>query len=89
MTATKVKCHASWRGYAQFSVLIAILTGVLTLMLLLAWSGAWQALHPWLGLYERAVFGLPSIWMEVMAIHLLRISRVEDRLVMPSARIHL
>jgi hypothetical protein len=89
MTATKVKRHAFWRGYAQFSVLIAILTGALTLVLLLAWSGAWQALHPWLGLYERVVFALPSIWMEIMAIHLLRMSRVEDRLVMSSARISL
>lgn len=69
--ATRLKHHPSWRGYAEFSVLIGVLAAVLTLMLLLAWSGVWPALHPWLGLYERAVFALPSVWMEILAIHLL------------------
>ncbi len=72
VVAGQMKRHSSWRGYAQFTVLIGVLTGGLTLMLLLAWSGAWHALYPWLGLYERAVFALPSIWMEIMAIRLLK-----------------
>ncbi len=70
--AGQMKRHSSWRGYARFTVLIGALTGGLTLMLLLAWSGAWPASHPWLGLYERTVFALPSIWMEIMAIRLMK-----------------
>lgn len=72
MTAARLKPHASWRGYAEFSVLIGVVVAVLTIMLLLAWSGIWPALHPWLGLYERMVFVLPSLWMEIMALRLLK-----------------
>jgi Protein of unknown function (DUF998) len=72
MTAARLKPRASWRGYAEFSVFIGVVVAVLTVMLLLAWSGIWPALHPWLGLYERMVFALPSLWMEVMALRLLK-----------------
>lgn len=60
--------HASWRGHARFTTA----AGALMLALLLAWGGAWASLRPWLGLYERAVVAVPSIWMEVTAIQLLR-----------------
>lgn len=72
MTAARLKPYASWMGYAEFSVLIGVVVAVLTVMLLLAWSGIWPALHPWLGLYERMVFVLPSLWMEIMALRLLK-----------------
>jgi hypothetical protein len=60
--------HASWRGHVRFTTV----AGALTLALLLAWGGAWASLRPWIGLYERAVVAVPSIWMEVTAIQLLR-----------------
>jgi hypothetical membrane protein len=71
-TARELKRHPSWRGGAGFTVLTGILTGILALMLLLAWSGAWRALHPWLGLFERAVFAVPSVWMGVMGVRLMK-----------------
>lgn len=72
VTAGEVKRHPSWRRHAGFTALTGFLTGILALMLLLAWSGAWRALHPWLGLFERAVFAVPSVWMGVMGIRLLK-----------------
>lgn len=72
--AIEVRPNRAWRGYAVFSVLIGAVTGVLTVTLLLVWSGLWHASHPWLGLYERIAFALPSAWMEVIAIRLLRLS---------------
>jgi uncharacterized protein DUF998 len=72
--AVEVRPNRAWRGYAVFSVLIGAVTSLLTVTLLLVWSGLWRASHPWLGLYERIVFGLPSAWMEVIAIRLLRLS---------------
>ncbi len=47
-------------------------------MLLLAWSGAWRVLHPWLGLFERAVFAVPSVWMGVIGIRLMK-NRAQDQ----------
>jgi Protein of unknown function (DUF998) len=72
VTAGEVKRHPSWCGHAGFTVLTGVLTGTLAVMLLLAWSGAWRALHPWIGLFERAVFAVPSIWMGVMGIRLVK-----------------
>lgn len=72
--AAHVRPDRAWRGYALFSVLVGALTSSLTLVLLLVWSGLWRASHPWLGLYERIAFALPSGWMEVIAIRLLRLS---------------
>jgi hypothetical membrane protein len=72
VTAGEVKRHPSWRGHTGFTALSGILTGILSVMLLLAWSGAWRALHPWLGLLERAVFGVPSVWMGVTGIRLMK-----------------
>ena len=71
--AAQVRGDRAWRGYATFSVLIGVLTGALTAMLLLVWSGLWRASHPWLGLSERITFGLPCVWMEIIAIRLLRL----------------
>lgn len=71
VTAGEMKRHPSWRGPAGFTVLTGILTGTLAVMLLLAWSGVWRALHPWVGLFERAVFVVPSVWMGVMGIRLM------------------
>lgn len=72
--AVEVRPDPAWRGYCVFSVLVGVLTGLLTVTLLLVWSGLWRASHPWLGLYERIVFALPSAWMEVVAFRLLRLS---------------
>jgi len=72
--AVEVKPNRAWRGYAVFSVLVGTVTGLLTVTLLLVWSSLWHASHPWLGLYERIAFGLPGVWMEVIAIRLLRLS---------------
>jgi hypothetical membrane protein len=71
-TAGKLRRHPSWRGYAQFTMLVGVLTGILALMLLLVWIGAWQPLHPWIGLYERAAFVVPSVWMGVMGVRLMK-----------------
>jgi len=73
-TGAQVKHDRAWRGYALFSILVGSFTGTLTLILLLVWSGLWSASHPWLGLYERIMFALPCVWMEMMAIRLLRLS---------------
>jgi hypothetical protein len=73
-TAAHLKSDRAWRGYALFSVLAGALTGALTVLLLLVWSGLWRASHPWLGLFERIAFALPCAWMEVIAIRLLRLS---------------
>ena len=72
VTAGEVKRHPSWCGHAGFTILTGILTGTLAVVLLLAWSGAWRALHPWVGLFERAVFAVPSVWMGVMGIRLVK-----------------
>lgn len=72
--AVEVGPDPAWRGYSLFSILVGVLTGLLTVTLLLVWSGLWRASHPWLGLYERIVFALPSAWMEVVAFRLLRLS---------------
>jgi Protein of unknown function (DUF998) len=71
--AAQVRRDRAWRGYATFSVLIGVLTGALTAILLLVWTGLWRASHPWLGLSERITFGLPCVWMEIIAIRLLRL----------------
>jgi hypothetical membrane protein len=71
-TARELKRRPSCRGPAGFTALTGILTGILALMLLLVWSGAWRPLHPWLGLFERAVFAVPSVWMGVMGIRLMK-----------------
>lgn len=72
--AQEMKSNQAWRGYGQFSVLIGAATSACAVALLLVWIGWWPASHPWLGLYERAAFALPSLWMEVIAIRLLRLS---------------
>ncbi len=72
VTAGEMKRHPSWCGHAGLTVLTGILTGTLAVMLLLAWSGAWRVLHPWVGLFERAVFAVPSVWMGVMGIRLMK-----------------
>lgn len=72
VTAGKVKRHPAWRGYAPFTMLTGVVTGILTLILVLVWGGAWRPLHPWLGLYERAVFVVPSIWMGAMGVRLMK-----------------
>jgi len=74
-TAGKLKRHSLWRGYARFTVLTGVVSGILTVLLLLAWGGMWQPLHPWIGLYERAVFVVPSIWMGVMGVRLMKQGR--------------
>jgi hypothetical protein len=66
--------HTAWHGHAWFTMA----AGALTLALLMAWGGAWRALHPWLGLYERAVFAVPSVWMEVTGIHLMRVPQADQ-----------
>ncbi len=73
-TAARIRRDRAWRGYGAFSVLVGSLTSALTMVLLLVWSGLWHASHPWLGLYERITFALPCLWMEAMAIRLLRLS---------------
>ena len=77
MAAAKVKRLAPWRGYARFTILTGMLTGMMTLVLLLVWGGAWRALHPWLGLFERAVFAVPSVWMGVMGVRLMKNRGIE------------
>jgi hypothetical protein len=72
--AQEMKSNHAWRGYARFSVLIGAATSACAVALLLVWIGWWPASHPWLGLYERAAFALPCVWMEVIAIRLLRLS---------------
>jgi hypothetical protein len=71
VTARKLWQHPAC-GYAQFTVLTGVLTGILTLMLLFVWSGMWRPGHRWIGLYERAVFVVPSMWMGVMALRLIK-----------------
>jgi len=73
-TGAQMRRDHAWRGYALFSVFIGSVTSALTLILLLVWSGLWPASHPWLGLYERITFALPCVWMETVAIRLLRLS---------------
>ena len=77
MAAATVKRLAPWRGYARFTILTGMLTGMMTLVLLLVWGGAWRALHPWLGLFERAVFAVPSVWMGVMGVRLMKNRGIE------------
>jgi len=72
--AQEMAPNSAWRGYARFSTLIGLATCVCAAALLLAWIGWWPASHPWLGLFERVAFALPSLWMEVVAIRLLRLS---------------
>lgn len=74
VTAAHIRRDRAWRGYALFSVVVGALTTSLTAVLLLVWSGLWRASHPWLGLYERIAFALPCVWMEVVALRLLRLS---------------
>lgn len=74
VTAAHLRRDRDWRGYALFSVVVGALTTSLTVVLLLVWAGLWRASHPWLGLYERIAFALPCVWMEVVALRLLRLS---------------
>jgi hypothetical membrane protein len=76
VTAGKMTEHSSWRRYALPTRLTAGLTGALAVLLLVVWGGAWAGAHRWLGLFERAVFLVPSLWMEITALHLLTRSKV-------------
>lgn len=68
--ARTLRRHAFWRGCTS----ITILAGVLTLALLVVWVIGRVDLTSWDGLWERVFLGVPSAWMEVMAVRLLEAS---------------
>jgi hypothetical membrane protein len=70
-----LKADPRWKGLTTYTVIVAgVAIG------LLIGRGAWLLTHwldPWWGLYERVLMANSLIWVEVMAIRLLRLYRCE------------
>jgi len=66
--ANRLKHDQRWRGYRFYS----LATGVLTVIVGFVFFS--NTIEGWMGLLQRIALGVPLLWIEVMAIKLLRLS---------------
>ena len=64
----RLKNDGRWQGYVTYSVVSPIVA------LLISAMYGFMVLEPWAGLLQRISMGVMLLWVEVMAIRLLRIS---------------
>ena len=57
-----------WRGYQYYSLATAIVAGVISAVY------GFKVLEQWIGALQRVLMGVLLLWVEVMAIRLLRLS---------------
>jgi len=65
--ANRLKHDQRWKGYRSYSLATGVVTAVAGFIFF--------SIHPegWMGLLQRVALGVPLLWMEVMAIRLLRL----------------
>jgi len=63
-----VYLNPAWRGFMQFSIAIAVLNLVLSLMFLI------EVFGPVEGLLQRAFYAISLVWVEVVSLRSLRLS---------------
>ena len=77
MLLPSLKADPHWKGLVNYTFVVAV--SMLTLeitrevLLLTTW------LNPWFGLYEKGLLVNSLVWIEVMAIHLLRVTNMRKQ----------
>jgi hypothetical membrane protein len=66
--ARRLKNDSQWKSYRVYSLATGLLTAVLILILESIW------IEGYMGMLQRIAVGVPLLWIEVMAIKLLRLS---------------
>ncbi|MFX0196338.1 MAG: DUF998 domain-containing protein [Candidatus Hodarchaeota archaeon] len=62
----RVKNDLLWQNYQLYSLLTGIVTAII--------ASAYMVFEPWLGVFQRLSMGVSLLWIEIMAIQLLRLS---------------
>lgn len=65
-----LKSHLRWQGYRSYS----LATGIIAIVLFLVFSAASLGYLGFVGLFQRLFLSVPFLWIEVVALRLLRIS---------------
>ena len=72
-----LRSEPRWKGLAIYTFVVAVSMLILEItrevLLLTTW------LNPWFGLYEKALLVNSLVWIEVMAIHLLRVTNTRKQ----------
>jgi hypothetical protein len=71
-----------WERYQSYS----LASGVASIGLFLLFSAAVWSSFPDVGLLQRGLLAVSFLWIELMAIHLLRISNQTDPAIAPSSQ---
>jgi hypothetical membrane protein len=66
--AQRLKKDNRWQGYLYYSLATGVLGAVLASLY------GFNVFEPWKGALQRVLMGVPLLWVEVMAIKLLRLS---------------
>ncbi len=64
----RLKDDSLWKGYQYYSLATAIVAGVISTVY------EFKVLEQWMGALQRVLMGVLLLWVEVMAIRLLRLS---------------
>lgn len=64
----RLKSDSLWQGYQYYSLTSAIVAGVISVVY------GFRAFEQWTGALQRVLMGVLLLWVEVMAIRLLRLS---------------
>jgi len=62
----RVRNDHLWEDYHLYSLLTGVVTAIV--------ASAYMVFEPWLGVFQRLSMGVSLLWIEVMAIQLLRLS---------------
>lgn len=63
-----------WQGYRFYSIVTGVVTAIISTVY------GFNIFEPWKGALQRASMGVPLLWMEVMAIKLLRLAHAMKKL---------
>lgn len=66
--ANRLKYDQRWKGYRLYSLATGVVSAIIGVIFFS------NALEGWMGLLQRVALGVPLLWVEVMAIKLLRLS---------------
>jgi len=66
--AQRLKKDSRWQGYLYYSLATGVVVAVLASLY------GFNVFEPWKGALQRVLMGVPLLWVEVMAIKLLRLS---------------
>jgi hypothetical membrane protein len=64
----RLKKDSRWQGYLAYSLVTVVVAAVFATMMM------FPTFEPWKGALQRISMGVPLLWVEVMAIRLLRLS---------------